>query len=274
VTSIWIPALFALFLWWFGTGIVLLIGRAPRAMALGLGTLALGGALGAVALSATQADFTGACVAFTAAIMIWGWHELSFLTGALTGPRRAPCPPGARGWLRFRMAAATLIHHEIALAATAAGLGLWLWDAANPVALWTFLALWILRLSVKFNIYLGAPNVAVEFLPDDLRYLASYFSRKPMNLLFPVSVTAGTVIAGGMLLHAATVAATPFDVAALTLVGMLIALGTLEHWFLVLSVSEASLWRWYIDTRARKRANRAHRAPDLSPLSAPTLLRR
>ena len=274
MNAIWIPALFALFLWWFGTGIVLLIGRAPRRMALGLGTLALALALGAVAVSAEQADFAGACLAFTAAIMIWGWHELTFLTGAITGPRRTPCPPGARGWRRFLMAAATLIHHELALAATAGGLGLWLWDAANPVALWTFLALWVMRLSVKFNIFLGAPNVAVEFLPDDLGYLASYFSQRPMNLLFPLSVTVGTVAAGGMLLHAATVAAGPFDAAALTLVGMLIALGTLEHWFLVLSVKEAALWRWYTDSRARKRANRAHRAPDMSPLSAPTLLRR
>lgn len=274
MTPIWIPALVALFLWWFGTGIVLLIGRAPRATALGLGTLALLVALLAVGLTAGRADFTAACVAFTASIVIWGWHELTFLTGFLTGPRRAPCPPGARGWRRFRLAALTLIHHEVALAATAAALALWLWDAANPVALWTFLALWVLRLSVKFNIFLGAPNVAVEFLPDDLGYLASYFSRKPMNLLFPVSVTAGTVAAGGMLLHAATVAETSFDAAALTLVGMLIALGTLEHWFLVLSVSEASLWRWYIDTRARRRENRADRAHDLSPLSAPTLLRR
>ena len=274
MTSIWIPALVALFLWWFGTGIVLLIGRAPRATALGLGTLALLVAVLAVGLTAARTDFTAACVAFTAAIVVWGWHELTFLTGLLTGPRRAPCPPGARGWRRFRLATATLIHHELALAATAAAFGLWLWDAANPVALWTFLALWVLRLSVKFNIFLGAPNVAVEFLPDDLGYLASYFSRKPMNLLFPFSVTAGTVAAGGMLLHAATVAATPFDAVALTLVGMLIALGTLEHWFLVLSVSEASLWRWYIDARDRKRANRALRVPDLSPLSAPTLLRR
>ncbi len=274
MTSIWIPALFALFLWWFGTGIVLLIGRAPRLTALGLGTLALALALGVAAISAERADFAGACMAFTAAIVIWGWHELTFLTGAITGPRRAPCPPGARGWLRFRMAAATLIHHELALAGTAALLGVWLWDAANPVALWTFLALWVLRLSVKFNIFLGAPNVAEEFLPDDLRYLASYFSPKPMNLLFPLSVTLGTVTAGGMLLHAATVATTPFDQAALTLVGSLVALGTLEHWFLVLSIKEAALWRWYIDSRARKRANRAHRAPDMSPLSAPTLLRR
>ena len=35
---------------------------------------------------------------FAAAIVIWGWHEMSFLMGAVAGPNRAECPPDATGW--------------------------------------------------------------------------------------------------------------------------------------------------------------------------------
>jgi putative photosynthetic complex assembly protein 2 len=274
MSTVWAAALYAVFLWWFGTGVALLLGRATRGRALLGATALLGVAIWTIDATAGLRDVTAALAGFTAAVAIWGWHEVTFLTGLLTGPRRTACPLGVRGWRRFRFATETLIHHELALAATALVLWLWLREAANPVALWTFLALWGMRFSVKFNIFFGAPNVADEFLPDDLRYLTTYFSPRPMNLLFPVSVTAGTVTAGGLLLHAELVAATPFEAAALASVGALVALGTLEHWFLVLPVKEAALWRWYIDSRARRRAKRAGKALALAPHGAPTILGR
>ena len=274
MTAVWGSALYALFLWWFGTGVALLLGRSARPRAVIGASLIAALSIAAIAATAQDASVLGACVAFTAAVAMWGWHEVTFLTGMITGPRRAACPPGARGWRRFRYAAQTLIHHEIALAANAAALWLWVGEAANPVAFWTFAALWILRLSVKFNIFLGAPNVADEFLPDDLSYFTSYFSTRPMNLLFPLSVTAGTFAAGGLIAHAAMVAEAPFHAAAQALIGVLIALGTLEHWFLVLPFREAALWRWYIDTRARRRAQRADKALRLAPIDAPTVLGR
>ena len=251
--AVWIAALFALFLWWFGTGAVLLLGRASRTGVVAMTVAALVAALWAMAATAEIATLWSALAAFTAGVALWGVHEAAFLGGFVTGPRREPCPPEARGWRRFYLASATLMHHEIALALTALALWLWLGGAANPVALWTFLALWAMRLSVKFNIFLGAPNVADEFLPEHLRYLATYFSPRPINMLFPLSVTIGTVAAGGLLLHAATVAADPFEVAGLAVVGALVALGTLEHWFLVLPVREAALWRWWTETRATRR---------------------
>ena len=48
----------------------------------------------------------------------------------------------------------------------------------------------------KLNLFLGVPNLSVEFLPPHLGYLASYFSNKPMNLLFPASVTLASGAAG------------------------------------------------------------------------------
>lgn len=275
--AVWAASLFAVFLWWFGTGAVLLLGRIGRSNAGPLAVAALAGSLWGMAATVEQTTVLGALVAFTAGVGLWGVHEGAFLGGVLTGPRRIACPPGASGWRRFRLASATLIHHEIALALTALALAAWLWDAPNPVALWTFTALWVMRLSVKFNIFLGAPNVAEEFLPDDLRYLATYFSPRSINLLFPLSVTLGTVAAGGLLVHAAWVAESVFAAAGLAAVGALVGLGTLEHWFLVLPVRDAALWRWWTDGAAPRRdaagfAERSGTGMDMAALTAPRRL--
>ena len=73
-----------------------------------------------VARSAADPSPAGAYLGFTCALAVWGWHEMSFLMGIVTGPRKIECPcRTAAGWSRFRLAAATLIWHEIALAATA-----------------------------------------------------------------------------------------------------------------------------------------------------------
>jgi putative photosynthetic complex assembly protein 2 len=264
MTDVLAPALYALFIWWFGTGAVLLLdrlSRMTRRMAMIIATL---GALAAIAgINATQdtRTLTAAVCAFSCAIVLWGWHELSFLSGVLTGPRRTPCPKGATGWRRFVYAAQTLIHHEIAIALSGIVLALWLWDAANPVALMTFGVLWVMRLSAKLNLFLGAPNVAVEFLPGDLGYLTTYFSQRPMNGLFPVSVTVGTLASAWCFAQAATPLGDVFAVSVYALDGMLIALGTLEHWFLVLPYREAALWRWYMQARGSGPVSSQPRAP-------------
>lgn len=271
------PALYTLFLWWFGTGAILLIdrlSRSTRQLTMVLATLAAVAALVAIDATRFDRDLTSALCAFTSTIIVWGWHELSFLSGVLTGPRKTPCPSGITGWRRFVYATQTLIHHELAIAVTGVAMAVWLWDAPNPVALMTYVILWAMRISAKLNLFLGAPNVAEEFLPDDLGYLKTYFSRRPINALFPVSVTVGTLMSAWYFAAAASPLSNGFDAEVYALTGMLIALGTLEHWFLVLPIKDAALWRWYLETRARRRAQRAGPALDLSPLDAPTMLGR
>ena len=41
----------------------------------------------------------------------------------------------------------------------------------------------------ELNVFLGVRNLNEQFLPKHLRYLGSYLVQKPMNLLFPLSVT-------------------------------------------------------------------------------------
>ncbi|MBV6658814.1 MAG: DUF3623 domain-containing protein [Devosiaceae bacterium] len=247
-----LPMVFALFIWWFSTGLILLADRLPavseRALMVGASMMALA-ALGAVWLLRDVTTVPAAYGGFVAGLVLWGWHEASFLSGSVTGGRRTACPPGARGWRRFVYAAQTLIHHELAIAATALALALMVWGSANEVALWTFVILWGMRLSTKFNIFLGVPNVTEEFLPSRLNYLKTYFRTRALNLLFPFSVTLGTG-AVFWLSHLVLGAATPFEQAGYTLLATLAALGVLEHWFLVLPFRDQELWRWYLRRQA------------------------
>jgi putative photosynthetic complex assembly protein 2 len=116
---------------------------------------------------------------------------------------------------------------------------------ANRVGVWTYCVLWAMRQSAKINVFLGVRNLGESFLPDHLAYLKTYFQRKPMNVLFPLSVTVATTAAVAVwwrLLDGGV--AGGFETAALALTGTLLALGALEHWLLVLPLPTEALWRW------------------------------
>lgn len=97
--SPWLPALIAIFSWWFCTGIILLIVRHAdggdavaheRNVALTVPVLAMGSA--GVVISAPEVTVGNVYLAFVSTLMIWGWIELAFLSGVISGPERRPCP--------------------------------------------------------------------------------------------------------------------------------------------------------------------------------------
>ena len=96
-------------------------------------------------------------------------------------------------------------------------------------------------------------NLAEQFLPDHLQYLKSFLRKKPMNLLFPVSVTGGTIVAALLIRHAVAAEAGSFDATAFTFVGALLVLAVIEHWFLVLPIADAALWSWGLRSRGAAR---------------------
>ena len=245
----------AVFLWWIGTGGILVAVGLPR-RALGLVQAAslplLVLALIAFDWSAAQPGMLGVYGGFAAALAVWGWHEFAFLTGAITGPRRAPCPPDASEGQRFRFAVAALAWHELALAGTAVLLAALTWLDPNQFGLWTFLVLFIARISAKLNVFLGVPNLTEAFLPDEIAHLKSYFRRRPMNLLFPLSVTALTLATGCFAVRAWE-AGGPTELAGFTLLATLTALALVEHWLLVLPLRDAALWQWMLPEGDRRR---------------------
>ncbi len=213
----------------------------------GVSVLAVGGLVGLFISSRLQSA-GAAYVAFTCAIAVWGWHELVFLLGIVTGPRKVACPPSARGWRRFRYATAVVIHHELALAGTLIAIVALTCGQPDQVGTETFTVLWAMRLSAKLNVFLGVRNLTEQFVPQHLAYMLSYFRRARTNWLMPVSLLGATAV---LVLMGATVpaGATSVVVARRMLVGTLLALAVLEHIFLALPVPDASLWQWAIRTK-------------------------
>ncbi|MFM7274549.1 MAG: putative photosynthetic complex assembly protein PuhE [Gammaproteobacteria bacterium] len=241
--------------WWISTGVVLYLNQLParsHPWSLGVATLVLLASLAGLHAGRDDTSTAGALAAFAQAILVWAWVEMSYFMGLVTGPRTEPCPPEVSGWQRFRLALDTSIHHELLVVAMAALVAAITWPASNPVGTWTFTALWLMRWSAKLNLFLGVPNVNLEWFPRRMDYLGTYIARRPMNLLFPVSICLGTVAATMCALDA-HLAEDAWQQVAFALLATLLALGTLEHWFMVLPLRDSALWRWALNAAASRK---------------------
>jgi putative photosynthetic complex assembly protein 2 len=255
MATIGLSVLYVVFLWWFATGFVLYLDGLPRRTF--KVTLAVSGALAALSLvalelTAGERSVLNVMTAVTAALFIWGFNELLFLTGALTGPSRERCPTDATGFRRFVLATRALLWHELGLVVSTAIVAWAVWGQANAFGLWTFLLLWTLRLSTKINIFLGVPNTGENFLPEQLEFLKSYFLKRPMNAFFPFSVMAATAIVALLIARAAHGDGTAGDMAGWSALAALATLGLIEHWFLVIPLGQTELWQWGFRSRERK----------------------
>jgi putative photosynthetic complex assembly protein 2 len=240
-----LPPLIALFIWWFGTGVVMLLDGLPRGTfrwSLAISAAIALGALVCISTSAHNTTVAGAYAAFTCAVLVWGWHELAFLTGWLTGPRKHACSAPGHGPTRFNEAVQAILWHELAIIAMGLLIAALTAGAPNQVATWTFALLWVMRLSAKLNLFLGVRNRGEEFLPPHLVYMGSYFRHRSMNLLLPLSLLAGGAVAA--VLIGAAWSATGAQRTGLLLVSSMLVLALLEHLLMVTPVSPAALWRW------------------------------
>jgi putative photosynthetic complex assembly protein 2 len=124
------PALFALFTWWFATGIILwldgLPARTHRWTLLG-STLILIGSAAALYHLRGNTDVVSVYLSFLAVLGIWAWNETTFLLGVLTGPVQRPCPEGARGMERFRAAVDSVLYHEAGLILSGVAIAIITW---------------------------------------------------------------------------------------------------------------------------------------------------
>ena len=252
------PLIIAALVWWFSTGAILWLVRLPRhtfGWSMGLYAVVAAAATAGVMIASRDQSEMGAYVGFGCALVVWGWHEMGFLMGKLTGPRRTACPFGAQGWKRFTLSAETVIHHEIALALTAVLFVALTWDQPNQTGTLTFLLLLGMRLSTKLNIFLGVPNPPITFLPKGLSYLQSYFRRARFNALFPLSLGLSIVVT--LLLGDAALANTGGAQIGYALMFMLAALGLLEHGFLMLPSPDHALWGWALGSSEMRKSKPA-----------------
>jgi len=245
------PALFALLCWWFGTGAILwLVRRRPATFgwSMGLGTALLGLSFWATAVSMQSATPAHAYLAFASVILMWSWHELAFLTGWLTGPRRGPLPPGSRGWSRFVHSLQAILWHELALLANFAVLLLMQQGQPSHVAICTFALLWCMRFSAKMNLFFGVPEVGEQYLPRHLAYLASYFRRGSISAFFFLSVGVACVVWAWMV-HRLATGQTEVSTG-WVLLAALLGLAIVEHLIMVFPVPMQKLWGWAMAARS------------------------
>lgn len=239
--------------WWLSTGVVLLASRQRqhnRAVVLTAATLvAIGSAYGLYA-SAQVATTAAVFVAFFSAIGIWAWSETTFLVGLITGPRRIPCPSDLVGWRRFGAAFLVVRDHELAILLSAMLVFALTFDGVNQTGLWTFAILWAMRISAKINIFLGAPNSVSILIPARLSYTTTYYRTDRVSPFFPFAIALAVV---GLIALVVTAyrAEQSYQVAAWALLATFLALAIVEHFFLILPVSDAALWSWAGGSRQR-----------------------
>ena len=243
--------LYSTFLWWFSTGVIFYLNARPThtfRWSMLAGSLVLAAAIYGVWASARSATVTGAFVAFSCGLVIWGWHTMSYYMGVITGPRRAAGSTPNKGWRHFTEAAKTSIYHELAIMATVGLMAALTWGQPNQYAVLTLVLLWSMHISAKLNVFLGVRNLNKEFIPQHMAYLTKYFRRRSMNLLFPFSVSIATIITVLLAQSAFAPGADAFAATGSTLLATLMALAVVEHWFMIVPIRADALWRWSIQS--------------------------
>lgn len=248
-----VPSAFVVLLWWCSTVVLLYRCGKPKQTynATLYGTM-LAAAIGVllIAFSRDEAGIVGAYAGFTGALAIWAFHETSYLLGFITGPRPEACPDGASISERFKYGVKASLYHELAIIVTAIGIGAISWQSPDQTGLMTFVILWLMRWSVKVNIFLGVRNLHHEFWPTHLQYLQSYARTRSMNAWFPVSIALALTVAYLLFTAATAIDASIADRTSAVLLLSILLLATLEHVLLMLPVPDAVLWR--VGTRTRE----------------------
>jgi putative photosynthetic complex assembly protein 2 len=203
--------------------------------------------LGIAGLVVSSAELTvpNVYVAFLSTLLVWGWVELAFLAGVITGSERRACPPSLAGRERFIRAWHTVSHHELLLFFILLVILAVTRGSENTVGLWTYTILFVARISAKLNLFFGVPRINTEFVPQPLQHLKSYFRQGPITLAFPIGVSFLS-IAAACFAERLFASGTPAAVIGFALLTALAALAAIEHWLMVVPLPDAKLWRWML----------------------------
>jgi putative photosynthetic complex assembly protein 2 len=247
-----VPFIITVAIWFVATGLIAWADNRERATftrSLMVGSVAGIAGLLVILASSLSAKVWAVYLSFIGALMVWGWHELAFLTGASAGPRRGLADCRLTGLARFRQAAATVMHHEVALAITALLLISLSWNVPNQIGATVFVLMFAMRLISKVNLFVGVPNSTAEMLPEQLAYLKTYFGPNRITRLLIMSIA---VLTGVAIWFAALALAAPVGSAQMvgaSLLTTLALLGVLEHLFLALPFRDGMLWGWAFPQR-------------------------
>jgi putative photosynthetic complex assembly protein 2 len=247
-----VPFIVTVAIWFVATGLIAWADNRERATfstSLLVGSVAGIAGLLVILVSSLSTQMWAVYLSFIGALMVWGWHELSFLTGASAGPRRGPSDPSLTGVARFRQAAATVMHHEVALAVTALLLISLSWNVPNQIGATVFVLMFAMRLISKINLFVGVPNSTSEMLPEQLAYLKTYFGPNRLTVLLAASVVAIAAVTAAFASFALSAPVGSAAMVGASLLTTLSLLGVLEHLFLALPFRDGMLWGWALPKR-------------------------
>jgi len=276
------PTLIALLAWWFGTGIILLMVRLPQnkfPIARGFWTIISLAALFFIAKSMRDNSNSSTYIGFLSTIVIWGWHELAFLTGWICGSRKIKLEPNLQFWSRFKQSVEAIWHHELALFINLIVLLALQVGQPNHTAICTYTLLWLMRLSSKLNLFFGVPQVGEQYLPKHLTYMASYFRKCSGGPFFFFSMSISSIIWALIIFQAQSgqVEITLHWV----LLAALLGLAIVEHILMMIPFSIESVWGWalrnkWIDVNKGKEILISEKLEDqiILPIATQSLLNR
>lgn len=247
-----VPFIVTVAIWFIATGLIAWADNRERSTftrSMMIGGVAGIAGLVVILVASLSAEVWSVYLAFIGALMVWGWHELSFLTGAAAGPRRGLADPDLTGVARFRQAASTVMHHEVALALTALLLISLSWNVPNQIGATVFVLMFGMRLTSKINLFVGVPNTTSEMLPEHLAYLKTYFGRNRMTVLLPLSILGLAAMTTWFAQMALAAPVGSAEMVGASLLTTLALLGVLEHLFLALPFRDGMLWGWAFPQR-------------------------
>jgi putative photosynthetic complex assembly protein 2 len=243
---------FVTVLWGVSTAVIFYLDSLPTrtfGKSMAAATLVLVACAVTIWLLRDAASTAAILASFAAALLAWGWTEMSLYMGYVTGPRKTRCAHGCSGAKHFGHAVSANLWHELTVIGFAALILL----SGNETALWCFVLLWLMHLSARLNVFLGVRNVSEEFVPAHMDILKGFLRRRSMNPLFPFSCLALVALAVWLIAQPQSLS--------VTMATTLVVIGLIEHVLLMLPLPVERLWHWSLSPSVRPETNK----PDASP---------
>lgn len=265
------PIVAAVLLWWGATGIIILLCGRKQWRPWVFGAVCAIQPVAFWQLWATREsnDVGGIFGAFFWAVIIWSWVETGYYCGFIVGRTVPELEPDAPTGLRFRRAIAANLYHELFILGLSVAVVVVGWGGRNEIGLWAFMILHWTHQSAKINIFLGVNNLTTDFLPDNLKYMAQYFTKKPTNSFFPFSVTISIVIAT-ILFSSILAAPTAGQQAGQAILFIMMGAAILEHWWLVTPMPN-KVWDWALKSRQTESNQSEGDSPNLETFTPPSV---
>jgi putative photosynthetic complex assembly protein 2 len=246
---------FVLFLWWFLTGIILYtakrldLGDSKTRFTVVLVTLPLFFCAWYFYFHCLDGmSYAEIFCSFMASLFIWGWVELTFLTGVVAGIPLLEKQEIDRGSERERFINGfrSIALNECLLISCLFLMAILSIGKLNNFGLTTFLILYVARVSAKLNLFFGVPYINLHFLTAPLKHIATFCRVAPIGFFF----IASTIMLGlmflflvGFVIYSESMSELQFGY---LLLSTLAGLAILEHLFMALPIKDATLWNWLL----------------------------